>query len=161
MFLDSAANPRVHFLSYMRRSPLCLAFSGLELARFFVLANATERFVSAQPGAPQLLRLLAAPNVLFALGFFFLGLDVTRYAPYRTLLAVGKVVSLLSGAIAAPRLVASIATSAATPAYAILGIAAWDALTGAYLAFGGADRRAEGSSPAGAAPQEPERVELD
>lgn len=145
----------------MRRSPLCIAFSGLELARFFVLAHATERFVSALPGAPHILRLVAAPNVLFALGFLFLGLDPSRYAPYKTLLAVGKVLSLISGAIAAPRLVSSLSTAAAPGAYAMLGIAAWDALSGAYLAF---DRSGTGPGreiPAGAAQQEPERVELD
>jgi len=144
----------------MRRSPLCFAFAGLELARFFILASVAARLASVQPGAPQILRLVAAPNVLFALGFLFLGLDARRYASYRPLLAVGKAVALLSSAIAAPRLIAAVATTGDLSASMLLGVGAWDAFAGAFLAFG---RPAAGSptdEPRPASP-EPERVELD
>ena len=42
----------------------------------------------------NLLRYAAAPQLLFAVGFFFLWLDPERYRAYRPLLAIGKAASL-------------------------------------------------------------------
>jgi hypothetical protein len=42
-----------------------------------------------------LLRYAAAPQLLFAAGFFFLWLDPKRYGSYRPLLAIGKLASLV------------------------------------------------------------------
>jgi len=46
------------------------------------------------PSASGLLRYAAAPQLLFAAGFFFLWLDPGRYDAYRPLLIVGKLASI-------------------------------------------------------------------
>ena len=43
-----------------------------------------------EPGVSSLLRYAAAPQLLFAAGFFFMWLDPARYGAYRPLLLVGK-----------------------------------------------------------------------
>ena len=45
-------------------------------------------------GALRLLRYAAAPQLIFAAGFFFLWFDRERYKAYRPLLMLGKIVSL-------------------------------------------------------------------
>jgi hypothetical protein len=42
------------------------------------------------PSVSDLLRYAAAPQLLFAAGFFFMWLDPARYSSYRPLLAIGK-----------------------------------------------------------------------
>jgi hypothetical protein len=56
------------------------------------------------PSVSNLLRYAAAPQLLFAAGFFFMWLDPARYSSYRPLLAIGKAASAvcflpLSGAL--------------------------------------------------------------
>ncbi len=141
----------------MRRSPHYFAFAGLELARYFVLANAVGYFAAATPSASQALRIAAAPNVLPAIAFLFLGLDSKRHEVYRPLLVVGKLASLFAGIIALPRLLGNGASSNPFATYSILGVAVWDAASAALLALPGKANRDE---PAPASP-EPERVELN
>jgi len=45
------------------------------------------------PSVSSLLRYAAAPQLLFAAGFFFLWLDPRRYGAYRPLLIIGKAAS--------------------------------------------------------------------
>jgi hypothetical protein len=47
------------------------------------------------PSLFSFLRYAAVPQLLFAAGFFFLWLDPQRYAPYRPLLLIGKLATLL------------------------------------------------------------------
>lgn len=132
----------------MRRTPLYFICAGLELARYFALVYAAGPFTAASPSAPQLFRLLAAPNAVFAVAFFFLGLDRARYAAYRPLMLVGKSVALFSGAIALPRLLGfgGSPDPAGASTFAVIGVAAWDAVSVALLAF---DRRSPGAEPDG------------
>jgi len=141
----------------MRRTPHYIAFAGLELARYFVLVSATSHFATTTPSASQALRIVAAPNTLFAIAFLFLGLDSKRYEAYKPLLMVGKLAALFSGIIALPRLLGNSTSSSLAATYSILGIAVWDALTAVILALPDKTRPAEPTSP----PPEPERVELD
>ncbi len=141
----------------MRRPPLYFAFAGLELARYFVLVYTVGYFATATPSASQALRIVASPNILFAIAFIFLGLDSKRYEVYRPLLVVGKLAALFSGIIALPRLLGDSASAGTLATYSILGVAVWDAVSAGILAIPDKARNAE---PMPAAP-EPERVELD
>jgi len=165
LFLDYRASPRVHFLPNMRRIPLYFICAGLELARYFSLVQAAGYFAAATPSAPQVLRLVASPNALFAVAFFFLGFNGDRYDSYRPLLIVGKLVVLFSGVMALPRLfgLGGSPEPSMTATFTILGVAVWDAVSVAILWFkrrptpAGGVKSADGQPTAG----EPELVELD
>ena len=141
----------------MRRTPFYFVLACLELVRYFVLVLAAGNFVTTIPSTSQVLRIISAPNALFAIALLFLGIDSVRYEVYKPLLVVGKLAALFSGIIAIPRLLAPTASTSAFVAYSILGIAVWDAVTAAMLAFTGKRGREQ---PALSSP-EPERVELD
>ncbi|HUW69695.1 MAG TPA: hypothetical protein VMX33_05630 [bacterium] len=142
----------------MRRTPLFFAFAGLELVRYLTLAFAAQPFAVSLPLAQQMLRLVAAPNLLFAVGFFFMGLDARRYGDYRPLLIVGKAVALFSSLIALPRLFGGDATSSYRLARIVIpAIALWDATATAVLLL-----RHPATQPAVESAQtEPERIEVD
>jgi hypothetical protein len=80
----------------MRRKAVHLFAAIAESLRFLAIA-----FLAYSVGAlfdssvSSLLRYAAAPQLLFAAGFFFLWLDPERYATYRPLLMVGKAASAL------------------------------------------------------------------
>jgi hypothetical protein len=80
----------------MRRKPVHLIAAIAESLRFFAIA-----FLAYSMGAlgsssvSSILRYAAAPQILFAAGFFFLWLDPARYGPYRPLLLLGKTASLV------------------------------------------------------------------
>jgi len=139
--------------------------AGLELARYFALVQVAGSFAAASPSAPQVLRLVASPNALFAVGFFFLGFDGDRYDPYRPLLMVGKLLVLFSGIIALPRLfgLGGSPGSSMAATFTILGIAVWDAASVAILWLKRRPTTAGGAALAGGQPSagEPELVELD
>jgi hypothetical protein len=80
----------------MRRKPLFFAASAIELLRFIALsfvATALGAAVAGQ-GDPAVFRYAAAPGLLFAVAFFFLGRDPLHYAPFRLLIVAGKLLSL-------------------------------------------------------------------
>jgi len=80
----------------MQRKPLFLAAAVAETARFFslaFLANALGGLHEAT-SLPSFIRYASAAQLIFVLGFFFLWLDRQRYDSYRSLLFVGKMVSL-------------------------------------------------------------------
>jgi hypothetical protein len=82
----------------MKRKIPYLAASCAELARFVMLMILARDFgaIDGAGGFPRLVRYAAAPQLLFAAGFFFLWLDAPRYRQYRPLLAVGKLAGLIS-----------------------------------------------------------------
>lgn len=147
----------------MRRIPLFFVFSGLELARYFTLVKITEGIVGVNAYAPQVLRLVAAPNVLFVVAFIFLGIDPVRYESYRPLLIVGKLLTLFSAAMVLPRMIGldSAMESEILATYLVLAVAVWDVASSVFLLF---YRRVPFSGlPEIAEPgpvAEPERVEL-
>jgi len=141
----------------MRRSPYYFAFAGLELARYFVLVNAVGYFAATTPSASHALRIVSAPNVLPAIAFLFLGLDVKRYEVYKPLLIVGKLATIFSGSIALPGLFGNGASYSPFTTFSILGVVVWDALSAALLAL---PVKAHQDEPAPSSP-EPERVELN
>jgi len=149
----------------MRRIPLYFICAGIELARYFSLVQAAGSFAAASPSAPQVLRLVASPNALFAVAFFFLGFDGDRYDSYRPLLIVGKLVVLFSGIMALPRLfgLGGSPEPSMAATFTILGIAVWDAASVAILWFKRRPTPAGGAAPAEGQPaaSEPELVELD
>jgi hypothetical protein len=79
----------------MRRKAVHLFAAIAESLRFIAVA-----FLAFSVGAlsgssvSSLLRYAAAPQLLFAAGFFFMWLDAGRYASYRPLLLVGKIASV-------------------------------------------------------------------
>jgi hypothetical protein len=82
----------------MKRKIPHLVASITELVRFFALMLLAGNLgmVAGDGGASRLFRYVAAPQLLFAVGFFFLWLDFGRYGSYRPLLAVGKVAALVA-----------------------------------------------------------------
>lgn len=141
----------------MRRTPLFFAFAGVELVRYLLLALTAQPFAAALPLAHQMLRLVAAPNLLFAVGFLFMGLDARRYADYRPLLAVGKAVALFSSLLSLPRLFGGDSPGNGLARFVIPGIALWDAIATAMLLL----RRSATPPAVEPAQTEPERIEVD
>jgi len=148
----------------MRRKPHFFIFSGIELARFFILATIAGWFAIASPGAAPVLRLVTAPNVLFVVAFIFMGIDSVRYESYRPLIITGKLVAVLSAALLLPQLTSqdTAIEFGATVLYVVIGILVWDIGSTAYLLF---YRRERASVPVTAiepdAHAEPERVEME
>jgi len=153
----------------MKRQGLHLTASIAELVRFFalMLLSGNIGLVADDGGASRMVRYLAAPQLLFAAGFFFLWLDAGRYGAYRPLLAVGKVVAFA----AFIPFIAFIGYSLAEPALGVrdpraslaesLFIALTDLGSLAILVFCRGARPVVDSSPMGAAgsggPALPER----
>jgi hypothetical protein len=79
---------------YMRRKAVHIVAAIAESLRFFAVV-----FLAFSVGAlldssvANLLRYAAAPQLLFAAGFFFMWLDPARYSSYRPLLLIGKAAS--------------------------------------------------------------------
>ena len=108
--------------------------------------------------APTVLRLVAAPNLVLAAAFLFLGLDPDKYAAYRPLVGLGKAVSAFSTILALPRLLNFGADDpSGRISYAILAIAAWDVIAIGCLSIPDKKPAATVPSPADA---EPESVEI-
>lgn len=148
----------------MKRSPLFLAFSGVELVRYFALVYAVRTFSEAAPQAGPALRIASAPNALFAAAFLFLGLDAERYAGFKPLLAVGKALCLFGGLVALPGMLrlGAAAQAESVAAYVFVGIAAWDALSAVPLLIPAVERgRPEPPTQSIPPSSEPERVEPD
>lgn len=82
----------------MRRSIIALIGTGGELVRFFGLVALARAFLGSADSKSSLafLQFAAAPQLLFAGGFFFLWRNPERYGVYRPLLALGKVLCVLS-----------------------------------------------------------------
>ncbi len=86
----------------MQRKPLYLAISAAEILRFLGLAFLAGSLGALGTGAEpsgaaalgSLFRYVAAPQLLFGAAFFFLWYDRGRYAPYRPLAIVGKILAL-------------------------------------------------------------------
>jgi hypothetical protein len=80
---------------YMRRKAVHLMAAIVESLRFIAIAFlAFDLGLLLNPSVSSLLRYAAAPQLLFAAGFFFLWLDPSRYGSYRPLLLIGKVASV-------------------------------------------------------------------
>jgi hypothetical protein len=75
----------------MRRTAVHLVAAIAETLRFLAIVFlAFDVGALDEPGVSALLRYAAAPQLLFAAGFFFMWLDRPRYGEYRPLLLVGK-----------------------------------------------------------------------
>lgn len=137
----------------MKRTPSLFAFAGLELARIFALARILAPFASSGE-AGRLFGLAAAPNALFAFGFFFLGLDAARYSAYAPLLLAGKAVSLASAAMLAPAVLSALAEKSpgGLDPWPLMLIAAYDAAAFAFLALRSRRIRAASAASADAFP---------
>jgi hypothetical protein len=80
----------------MRRKPVHLIAAIVESFRFFAIAFLAYSIgATGSASVSGLLRYAAAPQILFAAGFFFLWLDPTRYRAYRPLLLLGKAACLV------------------------------------------------------------------
>lgn len=144
----------------MRRTPIFFIFSVLETARLYVLALALKPFASGAAAA-GLFRLAAAPNAMLAFAFFFLGLDRRRFSAYKPLALVGKLMSVVSGALLIPSILSAFGgqpTSAIQPSF-LLPLIAWDALSTIALAL--LKGPAEDRAPELPASPQPEPVETD
>jgi hypothetical protein len=80
----------------MRRKAVHLIAAIAESVRFLaVLFLAFDLGALFDSSVSSLVRYAAAPQLLFAAGFFFLWLDPPRYSPYRPLLIIGKLASVV------------------------------------------------------------------
>jgi hypothetical protein len=80
----------------MRRKAVHLLAAIAESLRFLAVAFlAFDVGALLSPSVSGLLRYAAAPQLLFAAGFFFLWLDSQRYGAYRPLLLIGKAACLV------------------------------------------------------------------
>ncbi|MGA2545803.1 MAG: hypothetical protein ABSF43_04610 [Rectinemataceae bacterium] len=80
----------------MQRKPLFLVAAVTESARFFILfflANALGG-LRQDAGLSSFFRYASGAQLFFVIGFFFLWLDLPRYDAYRSLLFVGRIISL-------------------------------------------------------------------
>jgi hypothetical protein len=68
---------------------LNLVFMGLEVTRFFALVALVPGLAGSSDG---MIQGVASANLAYALAFFFIWLDQSRYGSYRLLVAVGKAV---------------------------------------------------------------------
>ncbi|MDX9959762.1 MAG: hypothetical protein RBT68_15085 [Spirochaetia bacterium] len=84
----------------MKRISPFYAFAGFEVLRYFTLSWILEVLLPGYP--PQVLRFLAAPNLMFGAAFFFIAMDPVRYGSYRPLMLVGKAVAVFAALVAAP-----------------------------------------------------------
>jgi hypothetical protein len=153
----------------MRRKAVHLIAAIAESLRFIAVV-----FLAFSVGALMdtsvsgLLRYAAAPQLLFAAGFFFMWLDPARYSSYRPLLAVGKVALVVCFLPLAASLLRDPNAVGATFGIPFLGVylaflvAATDIASLCVLAVGGSpsDRKAP-PAPAdiGQSPEDIERVE--
>ncbi len=154
----------------MRRSIITLLGAGGELVRFFGLAALCRAFLgnSGSPASQALYQFAAAPQLLFAGGFFFLWRDPIRYGVYRPLLAAGKALCVLTLASLTVRFLLFFRQDiyvAGDPAAMLAAMAAfllWDAAAGIALVV--SLREPPGSpepSPADPGAESPEPVEID
>lgn len=158
----------------MKRRIPHLAAAVAELVRFLALMLLSAKLgvigaAGDEGGGAFLLRYAAAPQLLFAAGFFFLWLDFGRYGIYRPLLAIGKIAALvallpLSVEIGYYRFVpqASVVDPRGAGSLA-LAIAAVDLGSLALLILYGRREKVVSPSVASAAPraESVERVELE
>ncbi len=80
----------------MRRKAVHLFAAIAESVRFLaVLFLAFDLGALLDSSVSSLIRYAAAPQLLFAAGFFFLWLDPARYGSYRPLLSIGKAASVV------------------------------------------------------------------
>ncbi len=119
----------------MRRTPLFFAFAGFELIRYFTLVNVARPFSAPSLAAAQILRLLAAPNIIFAAAFFFLAIDRGRYSAYQPLLILGKAVSAFSAVFALPAILGKLFSGASGgfATWSIIPVLVWDLATALVL----------------------------
>ena len=125
----------------MRRSIITLLGAGGELVRFFGLTALARAFLGRAAGKSTLalLQFVAAPQLLFAGGFFFLWLDPRRYGAFRPLLAGGKALCVLTLATLLARFAFSFRQGLppqGDPVILLTAITAflvWDAATAAAL----------------------------
>ena len=80
----------------MKRGPLFLAAALVEVLRFFILMTfaAALGLLAQRPLIPSFVRYAAVGQLIFVAAFFFLWWDGERYAAYRPLALIGKVLSL-------------------------------------------------------------------
>ncbi|MBN1520165.1 MAG: hypothetical protein JW923_08745 [Spirochaetales bacterium] len=120
----------------MKRAILCYICAALELGRYFILTYGASLLL-ALADRPSVVRLLAAPNLMFVLAFFFLGYDHERYSAYRPLVLVGKAVSVFAGLVVAGLVLVS-GQAQSMPAAGLLALGAvlaWDAASALMLFF--------------------------
>jgi hypothetical protein len=122
------------------------------------------------PSVSSLLRYAAAPQLLFAAGFFFMWLDPARYSSFRPLLAIGKAASAACFLPLAAALVGDPAAMGPTFGISYLGVslafflAVVDVTSLCILALGGPAKAGEGlpppaTPPVGQSPEDIERIE--
>jgi hypothetical protein len=118
----------------MKRLSALYSFAALEFLRYFTLAWALERLLAVVP--PQLLRFVAAPNLLFGVAFLFLALDPSRYEVYRPLVVVGKSVAVFAAVVTIPNLLGLDGQSLQADFMVLAGlalIAVWDIVSSVLL----------------------------
>lgn len=101
----------------MQRKPRFLLAALAEPIRFLGLAFLAGALGALRGGTPSgaLFRYAAAPQLLFAAAFFFLWYDGERYAAYRPLAIVGKLLGLAALPVLLPGLLRAASEGPADP----------------------------------------------
>ena len=108
---------------YMRGKAVHIIAAIAESLRFLAVAFlAFSVGALLSPSVSSLLRYAAAPQLLFAAGFFFMWLDPARYSSYRPLLAIGKAASAVCFLPLAGALIRDPAAMGSTFGIAYLGV---------------------------------------
>lgn len=121
----------------MRPKPVFFAFSGVELARYFLVSRGIAA-LAGPDASPAVLRFIVSPWLILVAAFFFLGLDRGRYGAFRQLILVGKLVSLFGAALALPAMVQSLGGLRPPTMGDLLSLGlamAWDLGSGLALLF--------------------------
>jgi hypothetical protein len=143
----------------MKRIPLYFVFTGIELVRYFLLTFMAGPLPASISSSAQILRLLAAPNILFAAAFFFLAVDRERYAVYQPLLIVGKAAAVFSASLALPGIMGRLYSGASDglSSWALVPVLLWDIAATLVLLL----RKNPGNGHGLPASPEPEMVETE
>ncbi len=82
----------------MKRKAVNIVATTVEFLRFLALVLLADGLgiLKGENGGDRLFRYVAASQLLFPAGFFFLWLDEERYSVYRPLLLVGKAAGLMA-----------------------------------------------------------------
>ncbi len=104
--IDCKWNPRVHFAMILKRRTILLPCAALEVFRYTLLLMKLPEILGDSAGSQSsfLLRLLAAPNLLFPAMLFLLWQNEQKYIAFKPLMLLGKAVSSFASILFLARL---------------------------------------------------------
>ncbi|GAB1431417.1 hypothetical protein MASR2M29_00420 [Spirochaetota bacterium] len=145
----------VTLIGIMKRSYWFLLISIIEVPRLFIFSRTAMQYISDPALMPSIMRMLAAPNLVFAAGFLFLGLDTRRYISYKPLLILGKTLVLLAAMLIFVKFSVIFTRTNMANLVIIIAISIWDAFCIGCLLFANPDNKKTGQ------PEQPQSIETE